>query len=201
MSTISSSTTSTTAYKVTADTTGALVLQTGATPTTAVTIDTSQNVGIGTSSPSTKLHVVGEVTATQGLGGTPTFAYNQSAAQSVPNATSTKLTFTTSEWDTTSGMYASSRFTPTVAGYYQINAAVYISSQCTLFVIIFKNGSAFKQAQQSSTNQAAAVSSLVYCNGSTDYIEIYCYQALGSAQNTLANASQTYFNGCLVRGA
>ena len=52
MSTISSSTTSTTAYKVTADTTGTLVLQTGATPTTAVTIDTSQNVGIGVT-PST----------------------------------------------------------------------------------------------------------------------------------------------------
>lgn len=43
MSTISSSTTTTTAYKVTADTTGTLVLQTGATPTTAVTIDGSQN--------------------------------------------------------------------------------------------------------------------------------------------------------------
>ena len=47
MSTISASTTSTTAYKVTADTTGTLVLQTGATPTTAVTIDTAQNVGVG----------------------------------------------------------------------------------------------------------------------------------------------------------
>jgi hypothetical protein len=44
MSTISSSTTSTTAYKVTADTTGTLVLQTGATPTTAVTIGTDQSV-------------------------------------------------------------------------------------------------------------------------------------------------------------
>ena len=43
MSTISASTTTTTAYKVTADTTGTLVLQTGATPTTAVTIDASQN--------------------------------------------------------------------------------------------------------------------------------------------------------------
>lgn len=54
MSTISASTTTTTAYKVTADTTGALVFQTGATPTTAVTIDTSQNVLIGlTSQPST----------------------------------------------------------------------------------------------------------------------------------------------------
>jgi hypothetical protein len=47
MSTISASTTTTTAYKVTADTTGTLVLQTGATPTTAVTIDGSQNVGVG----------------------------------------------------------------------------------------------------------------------------------------------------------
>ena len=46
MSTVSSSTTSSTAYKVAADTTGTLVLQTGATPTTAVTIDGSQNVGI-----------------------------------------------------------------------------------------------------------------------------------------------------------
>jgi hypothetical protein len=57
MSTISSSTTSTTAFGVTADTTGALVIQTGATPTTALTIDTSQNVGIGTTSINTKLNV------------------------------------------------------------------------------------------------------------------------------------------------
>lgn len=43
MSTISASTTTTTAYKVTADTTGVLTFQTGSTPTTAVTIDGSQN--------------------------------------------------------------------------------------------------------------------------------------------------------------
>ena len=59
MSTISSSTTSTTAFGVTADTTGALVIQTGATPTTALTIDTGQRstfpttIGIGGATPST----------------------------------------------------------------------------------------------------------------------------------------------------
>ena len=42
MSTIGASTTTTTAYTVTADTTGALVFQTGATPTTGLTIDSSQ---------------------------------------------------------------------------------------------------------------------------------------------------------------
>jgi len=36
---------------ISADTTGILQLQSGSTPTTAVTIDASQNVGIGTSSP------------------------------------------------------------------------------------------------------------------------------------------------------
>jgi hypothetical protein len=44
MSTIKSSTTTTTAYQVVADTTGALVIQTGATPTTAITVGTDQSV-------------------------------------------------------------------------------------------------------------------------------------------------------------
>lgn len=57
MSTISASTTLTTAYSVTGDTTGTLVFKTGATPTTAMTIDTSQNVGIGTGSPASALDI------------------------------------------------------------------------------------------------------------------------------------------------
>jgi len=44
MSTISASTTSTTGYVVTSDTTGTLVLKTGSTPTTAVTVGTDQSV-------------------------------------------------------------------------------------------------------------------------------------------------------------
>jgi hypothetical protein len=51
--------TATSGAVIDADTTGILELQTGSTPTTAVTIDTSQNVGIGTSSPSAPLHVAG----------------------------------------------------------------------------------------------------------------------------------------------
>ena len=56
---ISAGTTSGTALNMTADTTGALQLATGASATTAVTVDTSQNVGIGTTTPSSKLHLYG----------------------------------------------------------------------------------------------------------------------------------------------
>jgi hypothetical protein len=51
MSTIKSSTTLTTAYSVEADTTGALVIQTGATPTTAVTVSSAQVVTLTNALP------------------------------------------------------------------------------------------------------------------------------------------------------
>ena len=57
MTTLITSTTLTSGYQLLADSTGTLVIQTGSTPTTAMTINASQNVGIGTSSPSGKLHV------------------------------------------------------------------------------------------------------------------------------------------------
>jgi hypothetical protein len=56
-STISAGTTAGTAVSVSGDTTGNLAFQTNGT-TTAMTIDTSQNVGIGTTSPNARLHAV-----------------------------------------------------------------------------------------------------------------------------------------------
>jgi hypothetical protein len=55
---ISAGTTSGTALNMAGDTSGVLQLATNGS-TTAVTVDTSQNVGIGTTSPSVKLHLKG----------------------------------------------------------------------------------------------------------------------------------------------
>ena len=62
-STISAGITTTTALSYSADTSGVLQLQTNGT-TTAVTIDTNQNVGIGTSSPAARLDLLGTATGT-----------------------------------------------------------------------------------------------------------------------------------------
>ena len=60
-SVISASTTSATALNLSGDTSGVLQIATGATPTPAVTVDSSQNVGVGTASPAVGLDVVNNV--------------------------------------------------------------------------------------------------------------------------------------------
>jgi len=131
-------------------------------------------------------------------GNMPTFSYYQSSAQTLSTGVATKLTFTSSDWDTTGGMYSSSRFTPTVAGYYQINCGFQAASSVDNQLYIYKNGSVFYQGQESTT-AGSSLSSLVYCNGSTDYIEIYAY--VGTTGTCATGATKTWFNGCLMRSA
>jgi hypothetical protein len=138
-------------------------------------------------------------------GNGPAFGYYQSVAQSMTAGVYTKITFTTSEFDTTGGMYASSRFTPTVAGYYQVNASFNIASTFTGGTcVIYKNGSGFKQGSANlnggnKNSSGWTVSSIIYCNGSTDYLEVY--GQVNDTQNTFASQPVTYFNACLIRAA
>jgi hypothetical protein len=57
MSTLLTAGTATSGAALSADTSGSLQIQTGSTPTTAITVDSSQNVGIGTNSPQSTLHI------------------------------------------------------------------------------------------------------------------------------------------------
>ena len=154
----------------------------------------------GTATAATLNATTIQVGGNQAVNG-PAFSYYQSVASSLPSATYTKVTFTTSEFDTTGGMYASSRFTPTIAGYYQISGGFYINSSATCVAFLYKNGTSYKQGVQVVTNGTAAYfSNLVYLNGTTDYVEVYGYQS-GATQNTLTGPVLTYFQGVMVRGA
>lgn len=77
MSTISAGTTSTTTLQVSGDTTGSLVIKTndtGSGGTTAITVDTSQKVGIGTASPDALLTVNTVASFGAGAVGAPSIA-------------------------------------------------------------------------------------------------------------------------------
>jgi hypothetical protein len=134
----------------------------------------------------------------------PAFSAWQSVSQSIPNATVTKVTFTTEEFDTNNN-FASSRFTPTVAGYYQINANLaYFFSSGVATTQIFKNGSLIKYGTfgtGTAIGLAQGVSAIIYMNGTTDYLEIYSYQLSGASADLNANIYASYFNGALVRSA
>ena len=165
----------------------------------------------------TTLTTTGTTTVTLPTSGTlaingPAFsAYAAAVLQTITSGSQQKVLFQTEEFDT-DGCYTNSRFTPTVAGYYQLNAEVRIdgtSGTGEMMIVIWKNGSEYKRGTNQSGTQIASnfwamqVSSLVYANGSTDYFEIYVQQGSGADRSVTAVNSPniTWFNGCMVRGA
>ena len=138
-------------------------------------------------------------------GNMPAFSVYQSTLQAVSNNTLTKIQLQTEEFDTASAFDSTTnyRFTPLVAGYYQINGAVFFASAtASVIASIYKNGSEYKRGVYFGTSgQSAIVSSLVYLNGSTDYIELYGYQSSGGNLNTQTGIIATWFNGSMVRAA
>jgi hypothetical protein len=139
-----------------------------------------------------------------GVAGTgPAFSVYSNVIQNPSVATQTKVIFQVEEFDTNNN-FASSRFTPTVAGYYQINGATTMTGTgvTRLFTSIFKNGSEYKRGNDLLvTGYQANVSSLVFCNGSTDYIELYCWINGSSGLATSPSEREVYLNGVLVRAA
>jgi hypothetical protein len=130
-----------------------------------------------------------------------------SVTQTITSGSQQKVLFQNEEFDTNNN-FASSRFTPTVAGYYQLNAVVRISGTMGTgesMVVIWKNGTEWKRGWNASGTELGAnffalqVSALVYANGSTDYFEIYIQQGSGGSRDiTVAGGNITWFNGIYV---
>ena len=139
----------------------------------------------------------------------PAFSAYASGAQSINNATATKIAFQTEEFDTNScyDNATNYRFTPTVAGYYQVNAGINWGGWTSTytFIMVYKNGAELKRGSSVPNNAVGlnnTISCLVYLNGSTDYVEIYGQHNNGSAQSTSAfGPSAVFFQASMVRGA
>jgi len=143
-------------------------------------------------------------------GNMPAFSVTASGVQTLTSGTSTKIQFNTktgtNAFDTNSYFDAITnyRFTPLIAGYYQINATVQYqgsSNNGNVFnTYIFKNNTQYSQFQYATAATQyimGTVSAIIYFNGSTDYIEVYAQHFQGSSQSVIG----TDFSGCLVRAA
>jgi hypothetical protein len=173
-----------------------------ATTTSGLTQSADNSGVLQLSSGTGNLVTVPSVTGTAMVSGNmPAFSAYQASSQTISSGTWTKVTFGTEEFDTNSN-FASSRLTPTVAGYYQLNASIAVGTSFTAIIpAIYKNGSQYKVGNRgnAATQLNSNVSSLVFLNGSTDYVEIYVN--IGIGQNTNSDSDQTYFNGSMVRGS
>jgi hypothetical protein len=138
----------------------------------------------------------------------PAFSAGPNATQSISAGTWTKMQYNTEEFDTNSNYDASTnyRFTPTVAGYYQINGCAESTANSAsgyFLVAVYKNGSAFKYGQNyksdTSAGPSASIATLVYFNGSTDYVELYAVGA--NAWTRGGNLLASYFQASMVRSA
>jgi hypothetical protein len=130
----------------------------------------------------------------------PAFRAYQSSSQSLSSGAFTKLNLQTENFDTSSN-FASSRFTPTVAGYYQFNWGMGLATTTQSLSVLYKNGAISTYGSYSTLMTESVGSDIVYLNGSTDYVELYGFQNSGVSQNVSANSSQTFLSGALIRSA
>jgi len=139
----------------------------------------------------------------------PAFSAYLSSNQSIGSGSLAKMQCNTEEFDTNNNYDNSTnyRFTPTVAGYYQVSGGAelrYTSGSLSSFICIYKNGSAFKfgsNTMNTNVYQQVTVSALIYLNGSTDYVEMYAQQNSGGSANIGGNQNTSYFQAAMVRAA
>ena len=139
---------------------------------------------------------------------TPAFEASMSATQTPTDATWTKLTYDTEVYDT-DGNYDNSsnyRFTPQTAGKYFCYSQVTFDAQAVdifhrAYSGIYFNGSIYKQSQfdnydnyflYATTNTISAV---ITFNGSSDYIESYCYFDVTSGTSHRINSGNSSIFG------
>jgi hypothetical protein len=144
-------------------------------------------------------------------GNMPAFRAYNNATQNISVSTWTKVILQLEDFDTASAFDNTTnyRFTPLVAGYYQVSGSVnfnYNGAEGNLSrTAIYKNGTIYSQsANRLNTNngpyESINVTDLIFLNGSTDYIELYGISANGSPFIS-SSSSGTRFSAVLVRGA
>lgn len=125
----------------------------------------------------------------------------QQAAQSIPNSTTTSLTFGSGSEDIDTHAFHdvstnTSRVTPTIAGYYRCTAtyAAATNTATQLLVVLAKNGALVQPLVRhtpaaTSAAKSVTTTAIMSANGTTDYFEMQVQQNSGGALNTQVGGS------------
>ena len=138
----------------------------------------------------------------------PVAFYYQTGAQTIATATTTVISYDTSVYDTNSIWNSSTKaFVPNVAGYYQVNMSCTLSGTSAGYQTgagISKNGTLvdYNVAASSASGTTPVCSTIVYCNGTTDYVQGNVAHTAGSNLSTASGTtSSTTISICYLRGA
>ena len=139
----------------------------------------------------------------------PIFSANRATSdQTLTDAVYTEIVFNSEEVDSDNYFNtATGRFTPLVAGYYQINASVSLSGTniANAQISLYKNGVAYKRGDVFVPAAAVGtvsfgISSVVFFNGTTDFVSIYCYADVSAGSPTAGSGTGfTWMNGYFIR--
>ena len=142
--------------------------------------------------------------ATNVVGKGPACRVQAGAATSCTAGTWTRVLLDSEEFDTNNN-FASNRFTPTVAGYYAVTGQVAWGGTTggNALCAIYKNGTGISHSAYVALLAAGLLqntATLIYCNGSTDYLELWAIQTTALPLNVIASPN-TNFTAALVRAA
>lgn len=135
----------------------------------------------------------------------PAFNAFANTTQSITAATWTKVNFPNERFDTNSN-FASSRFTPSVAGYYLLTSNVYFASNPGVAILNLSingdgsNGIGLNRMTISGAGQVTG-SVVVFMNGTTDYAEIFFYSTNANTLSDSTASTFVTFSGFLARAA
>jgi len=139
----------------------------------------------------------------------PLFKAIPTANQNITSGVWTKVTLDNVLYDTNSYFDGTTnyRYTPQIPGYYQFHGYIRNNSSglTTVAIDIYKNGSSGQEYRAIFSTPSAVgttVTSVMYMNGSTDYVELYGYITGTSPYfHYVLDSSSSFFEGFLVRAA
>lgn len=112
--------------------------------------------------------------------GTAVSRVYRSAALTSPSASAAKLVFDTVDFDP-DGLWdaVNTKFVPKRPGYYWVNLSIVSTAGTSFVAMIYKNGALRAKGPRTNTSYGLgeSVTALIYCNGTTDYLEPYLFTA------------------------